>query len=129
MPPEEIVERFANLFEHFEPIDGQPSDTNLTQIWDIVAPFLLRIPYNKKGAVHNLIGLIRPEAAYTTRCGAAFLEPTRVGAYGAAIDDDATSVVRARTKVVHKAKRADRVTFDTARRETAQFILVVVKDT
>ena len=35
----------------------------------------------------------------------------------------------AHTEAVHKAKRAERSTYETARRETAQFILAVVEDT
>ena len=129
MMPEEIVEKFANSLEYFEPIDGQPSDTNLTRIWEFVALLLLQILYEKTGAMHNLIGLICPEAAYTTRYGAAFLESTRVGAYDTAIDDDATAVARACTEAAHKANRADCATYEMARRETAQFILSVVEDT
>ena len=53
------------------------------RIREVVAPLLLQIPYNKTGAVHNLIGLIQLEAAYITRYGAAFLEPTRVEVYNA----------------------------------------------
>ena len=63
MTPKEIVDKFANSFEHFEPINGQPIATDLTRIWDVVAPFLLQIPCDKTGDVHNLIVLIRTEAA------------------------------------------------------------------
>ena len=66
MTPEEIVAKFAKSLKKFEPIDGQPSDIDLMRIWEAVAPFLLQIPYDETGAVHNLIGLIRTEAAYTT---------------------------------------------------------------
>ena len=95
MMPKEIVAKFAHSLEQFEPIVGQPSNTDLTRIREVVAPLLLQIPYNETGAVHNLIGLIRPEAAYITRYGAAFPKPTRVGSYDASIDDGATAVVRA----------------------------------
>ena len=67
--------------------------------------------------------------AYTTRYGAEFAKPTRVGAYDATIYDNSTAAVRARTEAAHKAKRANRVTYETAGQETAQFILAVVKDT
>ena len=63
MTPEEIVTKFAHTFDNFEPIDGQLSDTDLTRLWEAVAPLLLQIPYEKMGAVYNLIGLIRLEAA------------------------------------------------------------------
>ena len=66
--------------------------------------------YDKTDVVHNLIGLIRPEAAYVARYGAAFPEPTRFRDYDKSIDDDATTAVRARTEAVHKVKRADHAT-------------------
>ena len=78
---------------------------------------------------HTLIDLIRPEAACVARYGKAFPEPTRVGAYDKTIDDNTTAVVRARTEAAHKSKRADRATYETARRETTQFVLAVVADT
>ena len=94
-----------------------------------MAPLLLQIPHDETGGTHNLIGLIRLVAEYTTRYGVAFVEPTRFGAYNATINDDATAVVCACTEVVHKAKRADHGTYKTAWREAAQFILVVIEDT
>ena len=121
--------KFAHSLDNFEPIFGQPSDSDLTRLREAIPPLLLQIPYNKTGAVHNLIGLIQPEAAYVARYGEAFPEPTRVGAYDKTIDDDATAVVRARTEAAHKAKRADCATYKTARRETTQFFLAVVADT
>ena len=129
MTPKEIMAKFADALEQFEPIDGQPSDTDLTRIREVLAPLLLQIPYDKMEGTHNMIGLIRPVAAYTTRYVTEFTEPACVGAYDATIDDDATTVVRARTKAAHKAKRAAHGTYKTALRETAQFILAVIKDT
>ena len=129
MTPEEIVAKLAHALNNFEPIDGQPSDTDLTRLRETVAPLLLQILYDKTGSVHNLIGLIRPEAAYVARCGKAFPDTTRVGAYDPNIDNDAMTVVRARSEAAHKAKRADHATFETARRETTQFVLAVVADT
>ena len=67
IPPEEIVAKFADALTQFEPIDVQPSDTDLTQIQEVLALFLLQISYNKTEVTHNLIGLIRSVASYTTR--------------------------------------------------------------
>ena len=85
--------------------------------------------YDKTGAVHNLIGLIRPKAAYVARYGEAFNEPTRVGFYDKNIDNDAKTAVPAHSGAAHKAKRAKRATYETARRETTQFVLAVVANT
>ena len=78
MVPEEIVAKFAHSLNNFEPIDGQPSDSDLTRLREAVAPLLLHILYDENGAVHNIIGVNRPEAAYVSRYGAAFPKPTRV---------------------------------------------------
>ena len=79
--------------------------------------------------MHNLIGIVRAKPDYLKCYGKEFPKPTRVGAYNLDIDNDATAVVRARLKAAHKARRADRATYDTARRETTQFVLAVVADT
>ena len=129
MTQDEIVANFAAALDHFEPILGQPSDTELTRLREAVALLLLQIPYDETGGTHNLIGIIRLKTAYLKRYGEPFPEPKRVGAYNLEIDDDVTAVVRARLKAAHKARRADRATFETARRETTQFVLAVVADT
>ena len=129
MTPEEIVAKFDHSLDQFKPIAGQPSDSGLTRIREVVAPLLLQIPYDETGKVHNLIGLIRLEAAYIARYGAAFPEIARVGAYYTSIDDDATAVVRACTEAAHKAKRTNCATYKTGWRETSKFILAAVADT
>ena len=111
MTPEEIVAKFSHSLNNFEPIDGKPSDTDLTRLQEAVAPLLLQIQHDKTGAVHNLIGLIRPEAAYVTSYGKAFPEPTRFRAYDANIDNDAMVLVRALSEADHKAKRANSATY------------------
>ena len=80
MMPEEIVVKLADALEQFEPIDGEPSDTDLTRIWEVVGPLLLQIPYDKTGGTQNIIGIIWMVADYTTRYGPEFSEPTRIGA-------------------------------------------------
>ena len=126
MTPDEIVSKFSVALDNFEPITDQPSDSDLTRLREAIAPLLLHIPYDETDGVHNLIGIVRAKPAYLKRYGKAFPEPTRVRAYDLAIDDNATAVVRARLEAAHKARRADRATYDTARRETTQFVLAVV---
>ena len=120
MTPEEIVAKFAHSLEQFKPISGQPSESDLTRIRESATPLILQILYDETGAVHNLIGFIWPEAAYVALYGAAFPKPARVGACDPSVDHDATDVVRALT---------DRATYETAQRETVQFVLAVVADT
>ena len=78
--------------------------------------------------MHNLISLICPEAAYVARYGAAFPGPARFGAYDPSIGYNATDVVRVCTEATHKVKCTDRAMYETARQETAQFVLAVVAD-
>ena len=61
------MEKFTHALDQFEPIDGQPSESALTRIREVVSPILLQILYDETGAVHNLIILIRPEATYIAR--------------------------------------------------------------
>ena len=129
MTPEEIVAKFAHSLDNFDPIEGQPSDSALARLQETVAPLLLQIPYDETGAVNNLIGLIRSEAAYVPCYDKAFPNPTRVMAYDINIDDDATAVVPAHSEAAHKIKRADCTTHETAQRVTTQFVLSVVSDT
>ena len=129
MTPDEIVAKFATALDHFEPIIDQPSDTDLTRLWEAVASLLLQILYDKRGGQHNLIGIIQAKPAYLKRYGEAFPEPTRVGVYDLEINNNDTAVVRARLEAANKAWRADRATFETTRRETIQFVLAVVADT
>ena len=95
MTPEEIVEKFSDMLKKFEAMDGQLSDTILMQIREVLATLLLQIPYDETKITYNMIGLIHTVAAYTTRYGVVFIEPARVGAYNARINDDITDIVRA----------------------------------
>ena len=63
MTPEEIVAKFAHALDNFEPITGQPSDTDLTRLREAVAPLLLQILYDETGGKHNLISIIRTKLA------------------------------------------------------------------
>ena len=129
MTPDEIVAKFAYSLNNSDPIVGQMSDSKLTRLREAIALLLLQIPYDETGAVHNLIGLVRPEATYITSYGKAFPKPTRVGAYNKTIDNNDIAVVRARTEAAHKSKRADRATYETTRQETTQFVIAVIANT
>ena len=129
MTPDEIVSKFLAALDNFEPITDQRSDSDHTRLREPIATLLLQTPYDETGGTHKLIGIVWTKPSYLKRYCEAFPEPTRVGAYDLEIDDDTTAVVRARLEAAHKAQRADRATFDTARRETTQFVLAVVADT
>jgi hypothetical protein len=129
MSPEEIVAKFVEAADLFEPIQGQPSDVDITLIREVLTPILLQIPYDEAEAQDNLIGIILGDVKYTAKYGQAFSPPQRVGAYDNSLADDAKPVVRAKGEARWRAKRLDRNTFETARRETTSFILKAVEDT
>ena len=47
MSPEEIVAKFAEALELFEPIKGQPSIRILTEIAEVLTQLLLQIPFDE----------------------------------------------------------------------------------
>ena len=74
MTSEEITALFATVATTFQTIMGQTTDNGHTTLCNVLYPLLLDIPYDKDGT-HNLIGLIEPNASYTTMWGAPFLRP------------------------------------------------------
>ena len=129
MTPDEIFAKFLAELDNFDPIINQPSESDLKGLREAIAPLILQIPYDETGGSHNLVRIIWAKPTYLKRDSEAFPEPMRVGAYDLEIDDDAKAVIRARLEAAHKARRADRANFDTARWEKTQFVLAVVADT
>ena len=56
MKTEEIQALFSDAQAIFEPISGQPSDTDLTRLRDTIASILYTILYDEELGVHNLAG-------------------------------------------------------------------------
>ena len=75
MSPEEIVTKFAEALELFEPIKGQPSIRDLTEILEVLTQLLLQIPFNETEGKDNLVGVINSTANYRSRYGQAFVIP------------------------------------------------------
>ena len=64
MSPEEIVAKFAEALELFEPIEGQPSIRNLTEIYEVLTQLLLQIPFDETEGKDNLVGIINSATNY-----------------------------------------------------------------
>lgn len=126
MTPEEITASFAAAAATFAPIQGQPTDDDLTALRDVLYPLLLEIPYDEEGE-HNLVGLLEPTASYTATWGSAFTIPLRPPAYPD-IPNDATPVVRARREAEHAVLIRDYASYEAAERATAKFIRDAVDD-
>ncbi len=122
MSPEKITALFATAASTFMPIAGQPTDDDLTALWDVLYPLLLDIPYNDQPrGTHNLIGLMEPTASYMATWGAAFPIPACPPAYPPILDD-VTAVVCARSEANHAILVRDYALYEAAERAVAKFI-------
>ena len=128
--PEEIRTLFAEALAAFEPIVGQPTDTDLFRLREVLSPLLLNIPYDMvNGGADNMVGIIMPKATYVSIYDREFTRPKPLKAYDDGIDEKASNVVRARAENLHKARLADYANYVAAERNTRDFILRVVEDT
>ena len=98
MMPEYIVSKFADALELFEPIEGQPSDVDMTKKREALDPLLLQIPYNKINAKHNLVGIIKDATRYLARYVEAFAPPAKVVACDTITTEKSKPDVHARSK-------------------------------
>ena len=94
MKSDEIQSLFAAKLETYAPIEGQPSDPDLSNLRETITALLLPIAYDGEKGVHNLVGLIMDEDAYKSRHGKNFLTPSRPEIYGVDIPIDALNAVR-----------------------------------
>ena len=132
-PPAIYPESFQSLFAAqlgvFEPISGQPNDTDLTWLHKELTSILIPFLYDVENGIHNLMGLVLDEDNYKLRYHNKFPKPTKPAIYDEAISNNATKVVRAKAEAVHTEIIADYLIFVSAVRKTRNFILLVVEDT
>ena len=88
MRTEEIQALFSDAQAVFEPISGQPNDSDLTRLRDTIVSILYLILYNEKLGVHNLVGVILTTAEYKSKYGVTFPTSKRPEIYDAAITKD-----------------------------------------
>ena len=67
MKPEESQFLFAARLDVFDPVLGQPTDTDLTWICEEITTILLPLLYDVEKGIHNLMGLIMDEDYYKVR--------------------------------------------------------------
>ena len=72
MKPKDVPILFAELASTFEPISGQPSDSDIVKITEVLSEALYQIPYDDEKGVHNLVGLFQDKASYLADYKAAF---------------------------------------------------------
>ena len=64
MSPEEIVAKFLEALELFEPIKGRPSIRNLTKISEVLTQLQIQIPFDETEGKENLVGIINSATTY-----------------------------------------------------------------
>ena len=101
MNPEESQSLFAAWLDVFEPISGQPNDTDLTWLHKELTSILIPFLYDVENGIHNLMGLVLDEDNYKLRYHNKFPKPTKPAIYDEAISNNATKVVRAKAEAVH----------------------------
>ena len=81
MKPEDVPILFAELASTFEPISGQPSDSDLVKITEVFSETLYQIPYDDEKGIHNLVGIIQDKASYLADYKALFPVQKKPGIY------------------------------------------------
>ena len=79
MKPEDITTQFSERTVTFDPISGQPNDSEIIRLIDSIAQILLLVPYDEANGDHSLIGLIYSKAAYMAEYTHEFPAPTSRG--------------------------------------------------
>jgi len=86
------------------------------------------IPYDHLGGIHLLTAIITNATTYAADHGnAAFVQPTRLPLYDAAIPDNATTVMWVKLETTHKARVDNYASFEAAECGVAKFLREVVK--
>jgi hypothetical protein len=94
MTPEAIMLLFREAREAFPPLEGKPSDDNLTTIRETLLPILMEIPYDQLGGVHSLTAILTDPGRYAAdHGGSTFVRPSRLPLYDKNIPDNASTVV------------------------------------
>ena len=110
----------------FEPISGHLIKADLKWLHKYLKKILLPLLYNVDKVIHNLMGFVVDEGYYKQGYRAKFPMPTKPSVYDKKIPTNATNVVRDKAGAIHTAKIAYYLLFAAAKRETCDFILVVV---
>ena len=115
MSAEEITAAFAEASEALAPCLGRPSDSYIQSMVEALASVLIPIPSDiTNGNTDSLLALVSTDLEYQDTLNRAFVVPPQVGIYDVSIPPNANSRQRAEREAIHKARRTDRATFDTA---------------
>ena len=129
MKPEDVPLLFAEMASTFEPILGQPSESDIVKITEVLSEALYQIPFHDEKVVHNLVGLIQDKVSYLADYKEAFPLLKKTEIYDTTITDSTKDSIRAQKEAIHKAKRQDFKFFAEAERGVRNFIIAVLADT
>ena len=129
MKPEDVPLLFAEMASTYEPISGQPSDSDIVKITEVLSEALYQIPFDDEKGIHNLVGLIQDKLSYLADYKEAFPLQKKPGIYDTTITDSTKDAIRAQKEAIHKAKRQDFKFFAGAERGVRNFIIAVVSET
>ena len=81
MKPEDVPLLFADMVSTHEPILGQPSESDIVKITEVLSEALCQIPFDDEKGVHSLVGLIQDKESYTTDYKESFPTQKKPGIY------------------------------------------------
>ena len=105
MKSDDIQSLFAKAVKTYAPVEGQPSDLDLSTLLETLNALLLPIAYGGNQGMPNLVRLIMNEDTYKTRYGANLLTLTQPSIYDVKIPIDASNAVRVCRKAAHTVKK------------------------
>ena len=95
MLTDKISTLFTEAFNKFDPIVGQPTDSHLSELREVLSQTVLFIPYDKKNRGHKLVLIIQDPRNYTVDYTVAFPRSRKPAIYDASIHDNEKEPVRA----------------------------------
>ena len=125
MTPEAITLLFREAREAFPPLEGKPSDDNLTMIRETLLPILMEIPYDQLGGVHSLTAILTDPGRYTAdHGGSTFVHPSSLLLYDKNIADNAMTAVQVHREAAHSAQLNNYASYKVVEHGAVKFLLV-----
>jgi hypothetical protein len=129
MNADAITRLFKEAYDTSPPLEGKPTNNDLLAIRETLLPLLMVIPYGQFLGVHSLTVILTEAAKYEANHGGAkFIRSSRLPLYDKHIANNATTVVRVRTKAAHITCLNDSTSYKAAERGVAKFLRNVIDE-
>ena len=96
MLSDDISTLFAKALKKFESVLGQPTDSHLAELREVLSQVILVVLYDDGNGVHNLVGIIEDPTTYTMDYTTSFPQPRKPTIYDMSINYNEKAPVRAR---------------------------------